>query len=237
MHIPISMGPTNVKGGSAYKCGTPGAKHPTTHVGGCSWNFNPPHPEFNWVTAGGSHCDSSCGNGETCGLSFNPGHADLLQKTCGKHLGYWSADQVCGLIPNFGAPFNCHEQLPAPNQGLTNWNLYACVGVGSCYQNGAGNNCCGCVNWNEEGLNVPGYPETEKCKNKNPVWDSHIKNSLKWMKQGCPTAYTYPYDDISSTFTCQNIQGGVSVVDYQITFCPNNESRLAEQTDSFFLEE
>ena len=57
------------------------------------------------------------------------------------------------------------------------------------------------------------------------------------MKQGCPTAYTYPYDDISSTFTCQNIQGGVSVVDYQITFCPNNESRLAEQTDSFFLEE
>eukprot|EP00347_Sterkiella_histriomuscorum_P004062 403361889 len=232
IHLPISFGPTNVGPQSAYKCGTPGAKFPTTHVGGCDWNLQPPNVEYNFVTAGGNQCsnDGQCG-GQKCGLSFNPGHADLLQRTCGRHLGYWSADQVCGLIPNFGAPFNCQDRLPSPNDGLTNWNLYACVGVGSCYQPGASQGCCGCVNWDEEGVNVPSFPETDRCKNQNPIWHDRVKDTLKWMKKACPTAYTYPYDDISSTFTCQNIQGGISQVDYQITFCPQNEQRGLEQAE------
>ena len=40
------------------------------------------------------------------------------------------------------------------------------------------------------------------------------------MKKACPTAYTYPFDDMSSTFTCANYVDGVNQVDYEITFCP-----------------
>lgn len=43
------------------------------------------------------------------------------------------------------------------------------------------------------------------------------------MKKACPTAYTYPYDDMSSTFTCKNVIDGVNSVNYEITFCPQNE--------------
>lgn len=136
-HIGVAMAPTNTIGSSnPYDCGAPGAKYPTSSkFGPCNWNFKPPSNDYQWVSAGGNKCNSNseCTNGATCGISFNPGHADLLQKTCGTLIGYWSADQICGIIPSYGAPFNCQERLPAPHDGLTNWNLFACVGLGSCY--------------------------------------------------------------------------------------------------------
>ena len=133
--MPVSMSPVNAPGGSAYNCGAPGAKYPRTNVGSCTWEFNPPSVDYNWVTAGGNSCNSQsdCNNGDVCGISFNPGHVDLFKKSCGSQLGYWSADQICGVTPTYGAPFNCQERLPAPQDYLTNWNLYACVGTGSCY--------------------------------------------------------------------------------------------------------
>lgn len=167
VHIPVSMSPLNAAiNGNAYTCGSPGAKYPRSpKTGGCEWNLSPPQNDYQWVTAGGNACqqNSECTNGDTCGISFNPGHADLLQKTCGGLLGYWSADQICGIIPSYGAPFNCQQRLPAPHDGLTNWNLYACVGMGSCYQQGADSGCCGCANWEEEGIIVPPYPDTDRC--------------------------------------------------------------------------
>jgi hypothetical protein len=228
VHMGVSMEPTNIqtKADNPYICGAPGSKFPKdSRFSSCSWSFNPPSNDYRWVTAGGVHCqaDSECQNGTLCGLSFNPGHADLLQKTCGDLLGYWSADQVCGLIPSFGAPFNCQSGLPAPNAGLTNWNLYACVGVGSCYASSAESSCCGCANWDEEGLQVPPAPDTKPCISKNPNWNDRVKQTLKWLKEACPTAYTYPYDDVTSTFTCQNLVEGVSNVNYRITFCPEND--------------
>jgi len=88
--------------------------------------------------------------------------------------------------------------------------LYGCVGVGSCYQTGADSTCCGCADWDKEGLPVPDSQFTEVCKNFNPTWVERIKPTLHWMKKGCPTAYTYPYDDMSSTFTCNNMVEGVN---------------------------
>lgn len=49
------------------------------------------------------------------------------------------------------------------------------------------------------------------------------------MKEACPTSYTYPYDDMSSTFTCKNMQGGVNMANYLITFCPENERGAFEE--------
>jgi len=58
------------------------------------------------------------------------------------------------------------------------------------------------VNWDKLGLTVPNYMYTEQCVNANPTWLTNVLPTLKWMKQACPSAYTYPYDDMSSTFTC-----------------------------------
>jgi hypothetical protein len=216
--IGVSMTPTNAAGwsGNPYDCGNPGSKFPrSSMIGAASWNFTPPSDEYNWVTAGGSACTSSsqCG-GELCGYSFNPGHNPLLQMTCGTSLGYWSADELCGIQQSLGAPFNCS----------TNWDLLACVGgVGSCYQQGANTSCCGCVNWwTVPGITSPPSPYTNACVNTNPYWNSTIQPMLQWLKEACPSCYTYPYDDMSSTFTCQALSGNVNSVNYEIAFCPEN---------------
>jgi hypothetical protein len=104
-----------------------------------------------------------------------------------------------------------------------NLNLYGCTGVGSCYQPGADERCCGCVNWEEEGIDVPAYPATKSCENRNANWDRVVKPTLFWLKKACPTAYTYPYDDVSSTFVCSHMEGKVNTANYEITFCPQKE--------------
>jgi hypothetical protein len=95
VHMGVSMEPTNVTGSGPYDCGAPGSKYPTSSkFGGCDWKLTPPSNDYNWVSAGGNACDldSDCLSGTTCGISFNPGHANLLMKTCGSHIGYWTAD-------------------------------------------------------------------------------------------------------------------------------------------------
>jgi len=43
-----------------------------------------------------------------------------------------------------------------------------------------------------------------------------------YMKMGCPTSYTYPYDDPQSLFTCPCVEqnNGVGAKDYEIVYCP-----------------
>jgi len=49
------------------------------------------------------------------------------------------------------------------------------------------------------------------------------------LKDACPTAYTYPYDDMSSTFTCSNAnEKGTNLVNYVITFCPEKTAEIKE---------
>lgn len=232
LNIPSSMAPTNgtTKASDPYYCGVPGAVTSSSQIGACSWNFNPPLVEYNWVRAGGNACTSSsdCQAGTVCGLSMNPGKNPFLQKTCGKLLGYWNANQICGTQNNYGAPFNCQQQLPAPNQGFQMFQLLGCAPIPSCYQNGAGNNCCGCVNWDKIGVGVPPAPYTQQCNSSNDFWVSNVMPGLSWIKQACPSIYTYPFDDASSTFQCQAMQnnGGTQVnsANYTITFCPGGKT-------------
>lgn len=222
VNLPISITPSiNSNGSNPYWCGSPGAVKPSAGLGACTWDLKPPLPEYNWVENGGNACtsDNDCGSETVCGLSFNPGYQQLLQLKCGRQLGYWSANQICGVQRDYGAPFYCSDR-PKGQESIIWWNLYACVDVGSCYQNGADSTCCGCVNWNEDGLTVPGPEYTEQCKSKNSNWVDVVKPTLSWLKQACPSAYTYPYDDMSSTHTCSSFVNGANVVDYTITFCP-----------------
>ena len=75
---------------------------------------------------------------------------------------------------------------------------------------GATNQCCGCPTWSSAG----------SCKAHNVKWESPAlpETFAKPFKTACPTAYSFPYDDPTSTYTCQaaTAQG----VGYQITFCP-----------------
>ena len=109
VNIPVSMSPTNTPGGSSYKCGNPGSKFPRTKIGACDWNLKAPLVENYQTTPEGNPCNtnSDCSGGNICGLSFNPGFAQLLRKTCGRFLGYWTANEICGVQQNYGAPFNC----------------------------------------------------------------------------------------------------------------------------------
>ncbi len=219
--IPVSMSPTNGASNS-YNCGSPGAIVPSSSQGACSWNFTPPLNDYVWVQNGGISCstDETCTKpNEQCGLSFNPGHQHLMQKTCGKRLGYWTANQVCGNDSNYGVPFYCNQNLETPQQQYTMKNLYACAPIGSCYQDKALNDCCGCVEWQTVGIKI--IPAGEPCKNINSFWVKTVQPTLQWIKKGCSTLYTYPYDDPSSTFTCMQPKGNIkNNTDYTITFCP-----------------
>lgn len=223
VNLPISItpsAPANVS--DPYDCGSPGAVTPSVGLGACSWKLNPPLVEYYWVTDGGNPCKSNndCSDG-ICGLSFNPGHQQLLQLTCGTQLGYWSADQICGVQPDYGAPFYCSEQVPG--SAHTWWHYYACISVDSCYQPYAASDCCGCVNWDTQGIAVPPAPYTRQCVNTNPNWMNQILPTLKWLKEACPSAYTYPYDDMSSTYTCAAMNNGINTASYTITFCPRED--------------
>jgi hypothetical protein len=44
----------------------------------------------------------------------------------------------------------------------------------------------------------------------------------KYFKAGCPTSYSWPYDDPQSLFRCADAaqNGGVGAKDYKIVYCP-----------------
>ena len=223
VNIPISITPNlsaPENNTNPYSCGSPGAaaQSSSSLLGACSWSFTPPSNDYIWVTSGGSACTelSDCTSPSVCGLSFNAGNAQLFQKTCGTPLGYWTADQICTIDQNYGAPFNCAQ---AASNNLTLWNLYACIGLGSCYGSDS-SDCCGCVNWNTIGIDVPPAPYTAQCGSSNADWVGNAQPTLTWLKSACPTAYVYPFDDPSSTFTCSSMENNVNTLNYTITYCP-----------------
>lgn len=232
VNVPISMAPVLTSkqmkhkfNSNPYNCGSPGAATPSSPLlGACTWQFTPPSNDYIWVKSGGAACTaaSDCTSPSVCGISFNPGQASLLQKTCGVQIGYWTADQICGIQHDYGAPFNCSQPIPQDN--FTLWNLYACIGNSSCYSSGAGTDCCGCVNWDKIGIAVPPAPYTQQCVNTNPYWNTYSQPTLAWLKSACPTAYVYPFDDLSSTFTCSVMENNMNTVNYTITYCPQAQT-------------
>jgi hypothetical protein len=106
----------------------------------------------------------------------------------------------------------CTQSNPDPALGCAgNDDLYRCStggpnGVtGSCYSPNAAATCCGCPSWSPLGA----------CQNHNPKWEAPAKPEVyaKVFKDVCPNAYSFPYDDVTSTYTCKGD-------DYDITFCP-----------------
>lgn len=233
MSIPVAMSPLRTHEAqtanlhvSPYDCGAPGATTPITALGKCTWNMVVPSNDFKRVLKGGSFCTTNqdCQAPNVCGISSDPKRTPRLLKTCGKVIGYWTPDEICGEDKNYGTPFNCAQSLPAPRQTLTLYNLYKCYQIDSCYKNGATNTCCGCVDWNTIGVDVPPPPITKACINSNLTWTRLVRPKLAWIKKACPTVYTYPFDDPSSTYTCKILKNNINSVNYVITFCPGGKT-------------
>ena len=41
----------------------------------------------------------------------------------------------------------------------------------------------------------------------NTDWLTQVIPTIQWLKLACPTCYTFPFDDMSSTFTCADSTG------------------------------
>jgi len=225
-NLPVAVFPqvksTNT---NPYFCGSPGSPIALTDTANCSWNFVSPSPYYNWVQIGGSACtsNSNCNSGQVCGISNNVGQTPRFKLTCGTLVGYWTANQICGICSTFGAPLNCSSELPPPNSGLNLRDLYGCAGgIPSCYSGGASDNCCGCANWGSYDMYIP--PQTALCVNTNPNWMSDVFPGLVWLKRACPSLYTFPYDDMTSTFVCSNMVGSNNIVNYKIVWCPTEST-------------
>jgi hypothetical protein len=185
---------------------------------------------------GASSCTSSifgsfCGTGE-----FN---ANVLQ-TCGVPTGsIWSMDDFCGIsgMGTYGG-VNCGAMAQA---GDSFANMFGCNGSGmgsavSCYNNPNDyDTCCGCPT-NSGSLLSPWNTTIAAltCSQTNQsVWVNQVAPWLQYLKAACPTAYSFPFDDATSTFQCQSLgtnppvtpapsvtptAGVVNTMNYALTF-------------------
>jgi len=224
---PYKYDPAKLNASLPYECGTPGLVSATNGIASNSWMPNPTHPHNYWVKGNKNLCTSQldCPSSEKCGVDITPGRNPRMQLMCGVLYGYWSANAICAqdpensLAPN---PFVCSTPLQNGPFSTTVGKLYSCDGAtsGSGYSVGADAYSCGCVNWWEKGIDVPPYPKTEKCANVDTNWMIYVYPTIDWLKEACPSCYTYPFDDKSSTFVCGNFVDGQNTQDYVVTICP-----------------
>lgn len=251
-HIPISMAPDSTVTANNYYCGTAASSSAGNGFGACDWSATTrPSPYYNWVTPSSTACGAAptyaCGGGELCGISLTRSTATLSDLHCGQFLGYWTPDQACSLA-NAPSSFQCTTpKLPTSGtsfpSGATYYDLMKCsVTTGStnplyntCYKSYPGysssqiKTCCGCVDWWDSsqtgGVTILANSTATACPagQTDPSWTSVIRPMVQWMKKACPSAYVYPFDDKSSSFTCSNnVNGSANSVGYTITFCPGN---------------
>ncbi len=246
INVPMSMEPINATRDATnpYTCGGAGIATSQTGtdgtIGGCAYNYSPPSPTSNyiWIDVAGASCtltsECSTSAGEACGLSKADILGNLGTTHCGTWLGYWTPDEVCVLNSSYSqAPFSCTTSCvtadcsPPP----TNYaDLYGCnggtVGAQSCYGVPPGtHDCCGCKDWNGYmGIQVPTLPVSGLiCSGNNDGWTDNVLSKITWLKQACPSVYSYPHDDPTSSFTCSN-SGTANSVNYRITYCPGGAS-------------
>ncbi len=144
---------------------------------------------------------------------------------------YFSCDSASGVTSN--GNINGTVGNLAAGTAYSTWGLLACVAqpnmdLGTCFNTSANpppstTNGCGCVNWATYGSGIVVPSTTVPCVTNNTVWTNNVLPGIVFMKQGCPTAYSWQFDDKSSLFGCDDITGSntTNAVNYTITFCPS----------------
>lgn len=201
-----------------------------------------PLEAFNYVS-GSSSSNTSCttnsdcissASGNVCGYTYDAittGTALTYKFSCGSRLGFITGSGIYAANPhaeNNMAPFDFGTTLNTaganPN-GYTNWQFYQCPGptdtflLNSGYQEStiSNANACGATNWN--GIASPVQPWIFS----NQIWNSEVLPRISWVKEACPTCYSYQYDDPASSFQCRTngTDNPGNSTNYTITFCPN----------------
>lgn len=191
--------------------------------------------------------DSACTTaGEVCGYTaaaINNGASSTYQTTCGPQIAWVTANSIWGFNPSTTtntAPFGFQysdqnpssiwqktdNQTSVGNYQLCNNNTY------SAYQAQGANPtllACGGVMWGATQATLPtGNPTTNVGQQITHVsqpaltasanWLNYVLPTIAWLKTACPTCYTYPFDDMSSTFTCAAKQASRGVLKYAVIF-------------------
>lgn len=189
--------------------------------------------------------DTDCAQtgGQVCGLALNASATQKYTQVCGAQVGWWTADQICGSLPPGTSPLptplrplKCFDTVTNSDGSTSTYtNFYLCTKPPgatdpeqsqSCYGNPAAADCCGCPTYDAAdsapwpSVLSPNFEGPKGgCFNNNPNWVTISRPWLVFLKQACPTAYSFPFDDASSTFTCVGA-GSTVAPSYTVTFFP-----------------
>ena len=178
-----------------------------------------------------SDCQSAPAGDTVCGWNANGlSLASGNQRVCGAFRHWASANQVWGWNQTTGNAANAVFGYGVSNaSGVTVGQLQLCQNpAGSIYSTYATNPpstdpglACGGSNWNASNtvLNPSTTPITRPAvayTTLNPTWLQYVYPTISWLKMACPTCYSFPYDDQSSTFNCEQGLGsqGSNSLDY-----------------------
>ncbi|MGO9454203.1 MAG: thaumatin family protein [Candidatus Binataceae bacterium] len=80
--------------------------------------------------------------------------------------------------------------------------------------------CCGCATFDQGASSLGQFwptNSTEDCSGNDTIWVAQVQPFLVNLKRACPTAYSYPYDDPTSTYQCR-AEGSINMLGYSVTF-------------------
>lgn len=181
-----------------------------------------------------STCTTLGTSDSVCGLNANKllsGQFTFApaERVCGRFVSWATADQIWGWNGNENASYlnQAPFDFATPNTITPAFNSQSTISVGdlqlcvnnsfSAYTDPAPTNqpavmACGGTNWT--GITTPSVMYTTE----GTAWVPYVLPTITWLKKACPTCYTYPFDDMSSTFTCENdvIKDGSNNLNYTI---------------------
>lgn len=173
-----------------------------------------------------------------------------INRRCGTFLGYWTIADFIGYTAgsqwgtvNLYTLYDMATALGTGPTGVAYGNvvtptatyaadkaaMYGCIKTDNNSLNSGYTyltNVCGCFNWDTASGSSAAAKTAQSLPCVPPVgqnsdWISQVFNRILWLKKACPTAYSYQYDDKSSSFQCNQAGKKTS---YQITFCPSGKT-------------
>ena len=178
-------------------------------------------------------CSSSTTGDTVCGWNANYlSQASGNQRVCGAFQQWASANQLWGWNQTAGNAGNAAFGFATGNaSGVTVGQLQFCTNpaatIYSTYATQPPSTdtglACGGTNWDAANtvLTPAAAPIARPAvayTTANPTWVQYVYPTISWLKMACPTCYTFPYDDQSSTFNCEqglNSQG-TNQLDYTL---------------------
>ncbi|KTD44621.1 thaumatin family protein [Legionella quateirensis] len=184
--------------------------------------------------------------GKYCGMTSPDPVDGKIYRSCGNFLGYYTLADYIGLTApgqwdpayDLYALYGMGNPLQPQGTGPTDYGnfggaaatvaaMYGCQttttnALNTGYNTQAQNNdkVCGCYNWNDS-QSLAYTPQVTDCTGHNIQWHGTVFPRILWLKQACPTAYSFQFDDKSTQWQCNT--SGVKT-SYQITFCPGGKT-------------